>query len=449
MRILVVGGDAAGMSAASQIRRRQPSWTVEVFEIGPRTSYALCGLPYYLGGLIPRIDDLVVLTPEQFERDRGIKVHIGHEVVALNPASKSLTVKNLTTGETRKENYDRLMLATGAEPIMPKGLEPTLPGIFYLRSLDEAAAIREAMKTARRAAVIGAGYIGLEVTENLVEAGLAVTLIGRNAAPIFEPELQNMAALTLARPGVEFRASTDALGVRPDPSGSGLIVETSQGEPVIADLVIVGTGVKPRSELAREAGLSLGAKGAVKVDRHQRTSNPFIYAAGDCAESCHIVSKKGIYIALALVANRQGRVAGMNIAGDQEKSPGILGTSVMKVFDLALARTGLGLEEATENGFREAAKTTIKQPSKPHYYPGSSEVTVSVIYDKVTGRLLGGQIAGSLEGVGQRINTLAAAITAGLTVKETADLDTAYAPPFSPVYDPVVIACEVAAKNLK
>ena len=447
MRILVVGGDAAGMSAASQIRRRQPSWTVEVFEMGHRTSYALCGLPYYLGGKVADIDELVVLTPEEFERDRGIKVHTGQEVVAVNPARKSLVVKDLADGQTRTESYDQLMLATGAEPIMPAGLEPTQDGLFYLRSLDEAAAIKEAMKSAKRAVVVGAGYIGLEVTENLVEAGLSVTLLGRSAAPIFEPEFQNMAALALARPGVEFRSDTDALGVRP--AGGGLLVETSRGEPVKGDLVIVGTGVRPRSELAKAAGLNLGARQAIAVDRHQRTSNPFIYAAGDCAESYNLVSKSGVYIPLALGANRQGRVAGLNISGGNEKSAGILGSSVMKIFDLALARTGLGFEEAKQAGFKEAEKTVIKQASKPRYYPGSSTVTVIVVFDKVTCRLLGGQIGGTVDGVGQRINTFAAAITAGLTVKEVAALDTVYAPPFSPVYDPVVIACEVAAKSLR
>ena len=448
MRILIVGGDAAGMSAASQIRRRQPSWTVEAFEMGVRTSYALCGLPYYLGGLVKNLDNLVTLTPEQLERDRGIKVHLRHEVVAVNPARKSITVKNLADGQKREESYDRLVLATGAEPIMPKGLEPGPEGLFYLRGLDEAGAIRQSMGQARRAVVVGAGYIGLEVTENLVEAGLEVTLLGRQPAPIFEPELQNLAQMTLARPGVEFRANTDAVGLSPR-QGGGLTVTTSTGPPAEGDLVIVGTGVRPRSELAAAAGLELGAKQAIKVDRHQQTSNPFIYAAGDCAESYHLVSKAGVHIALALGANRQGRVAGKNICGEVEKAPGLLGTSIMKVFDLALARTGLGLEEAQKAGFKEAAKTVIKQSSKPGYIPGAAPVTALVIYDKITGRLLGGQLAGTVEGVGARINTLAMALTAGQTVKDVAGLDTAYAPPFSTVFDPVVIACEVAAKNLK
>lgn len=448
MRILVVGGDAAGMSAASQIRRRQPNWTVEAFEMGIRTSYGLCGTPYYIGGMMKSVDDLVTLTPEQFERDRGIKVHIRHQVVAVNPAKKSITVKDLANGRKRDENYDQLVLATGAEPIVPAGLEPTHPNVFYLRSIDEAGRIRERALNSKRAVVVGAGYIGLEVAENLAQAGLSVTLLGRKVAPIFELELQNLALSALTRGGVEFRGDTDATGVRQIDGGS-MEVLTSQGEASKADLVVVGTGVSPRSELAAAAGLDLGVKQSISVDRHQRTSNPFIYSAGDCAESHHLVTKKSTYIALALGANRQGRIAGMNICGMSVKSPEILGTSVMKVFDVGLARTGLGFEEALKAGFKNAARTVVKQSSKPHYYPGHSEVTAIIIFDKVTGRILGGQLGGGVDAVGQRINTLAAAITAGMTVREAGDLDTAYAPPFSPVFDPVVIACEVAAKSLK
>mgnify|MGYP003623360121 CR=1 FL=1 len=314
--------------------------------------------------------------------------------------------------------------------------------------MDDAGRIREKALQSNRAVVVGAGYIGLEVAENLVEAGLSVTLLGRKVAPIFELELQNLTLSALARGGVEFRGDTDATGVRQLPDGS-LEVLTNRDEPAPADLVVVGTGVSPRSELAAEAGLNLGARQAIAVDRQQRTSNQFIYAAGDCAESHHLITKKPTFIALALGANRQGRIAGQNICGLNVKSPEILGTSVMKIFDLGLARTGLGYEEALMAGFKNAARTVIRQHSKPGYYPGSSEVTVIVVFDKVTGRLLGGQLGGAVDAVGQRINTLAAALSSGLTVREVAELDTAYAPPFSPVYDPVVIACKVAAKSLK
>lgn len=448
MRILIVGGDAAGMSAASQIRRRQPNYVVEVFEMTQRTSYALCGTPYYVGGLTGKLEALVGITPEEFESKRGIKVHISHEVTAVNPARKSITVKDLTNGKSREENYDQLVLATGAEAVTPKGLEPgpEVPGLFYLRSIDDADQIRVAALKARRAVVVGAGYIGLEVTENLEELGLEVTLMGRRPAPIFEIEFQEMVRSTLNRPKVIFRANTDALGLKQLPDGQ-LEVAVSQGEPVKADLVVVGVGVRPRSELAAQAGLELGAKGAIMVDRHQRTSNPFIYAAGDCAVSHHLVSKTDVFIPLALGANRQGKVAGVNICGQPEKFPGVLGTSVVKIFDLALARTGLGYEEAQAAGFKDVIKTVAVQNSKPLYYPGSTKVTVIIIHEKLTGRILGGQIAGTIDAVGQRINTLAVAITAGMTVKDVAGLDTAYAPPFAPVYDPVVMACMVAVKG--
>ncbi|UQZ89151.1 hypothetical protein C4J81_08040 [Deltaproteobacteria bacterium Smac51] len=446
MRILIVGGDAAGMSAASQIRRRQPTWTVEVFEMGERTSYGLCGIPYYVGGLVSNLENLVVMTPEQFERDRGIKVHIRHMVTAVNPARKSVTVKNLADGQSRDENYDQLLLATGAAPLIPAGLEPGVPGLFYIRGLDDAGRIRQAAAHARTAVVVGGGYIGLEVAENLAHDGLKVTLIGRRVANVFEPELQSLAQASLVKGGVNYLPGSEAVGAAAHPDG-GVAVKLAGGETVQGDLVVVGAGVRPRSELAAEAGLALGEKKAVQVDRLQRTSNPFIFAAGDCAETHHLVTKKGVYIPLALPANRHGKVAGLNICGQSEKSQPVLGTSALKVFDLGLARTGLGLDEAIKAGFRSAVKTVVKQRSKPGYFPGSGEVTVAVIYDKITGRLLGGQMAGPPDGVGHRINTLAAAITGAMTVKEAAAIETAYAPPFSVVYDPVIIACEVAEKS--
>ncbi len=446
MRVLIVGGDAAGLSAASQIRRRRPSWTVEVFEMGRRTSYGLCGTPYYIGGLIDDIEDLVTLSPEELERQRGIKVHLGCEVLAVNAASKSLELREADSGKRRREHYDLLLLATGAEPIVPPGLEPGPEGLYYLRSLDDAQAIRQAAGRARRAVVVGAGYIGLELAENLLAAGLEVTLVGRQAAPLFEPELRTVLAQALARPGLEFRCGVKAVGLSRQSDGS-LAVALSQGPPALGELVVVGAGVRPRSQLAAAAGLSLGAGQAIKVDRNQRSSNPFIYAAGDCAESFHLISRRGVYLPLALSANRQGRVAGLNICGLKEDSPAVLGSSIFKIFDLAAARTGLGYEEALAAGFGGAVKTVVNQPSKAGYYPGSKPVTAALIHDKISGRLLGGQLAGPVEAVGQRINTLAALLTGGLSVRQAAALETAYAPPFSPLRDPVLLACEIASKN--
>ncbi len=447
MRILIVGADAAGMSAASQISRRQPAWQVEVFEMGPRSSYALCGTPYYLSGVVKTLDELVAITPEQFERERGIKVHIHHQVMSVDAAGKTVLVKDLNSGAERKEAYDNLVIATGAEAIVPKGLEPGPANLFYLRSLDDAQNIRLALKTARNAVVVGGGYIGLEVAENLAEKGLSVTVLGREVAPIFEPELRELAAQILAKHGVNFRANTDAVGVRQLDDGR-LEVAASQGEPVEADLVVVGAGVRPRVDLAASAGLELGARGAIKVDRQQRTSDPHIYAAGDCCQSYHLVSQEQVYLALALGANRQGRVAGRNICGLDDEFPGVLGSSVMKLFELGLARTGLGLEEAQKSGFPTAVKTVVKQNNQPGYYPGSHKMTAVLIHEPNSGRILGAQIAGSVEAVAQRINMVAAAIMGGLKVRDLAGLDTAYAPPFAPVYDPLVVAAEVALKKM-
>ncbi|MGL4209157.1 MAG: FAD-dependent oxidoreductase [Candidatus Adiutrix sp.] len=446
MKILVIGADAAGMSAASQIRRRQPTWTVEAFEMGDISSYGLCGTPYFISGQIDDINQLVSITPDEFEKKRGIKIHTRHEVTAIHPARKSITVKNLISGQMRDESYDQLLIATGAEAISPPNLAPGAEGLFYLRTLNDAEQIRQTARTSKKAVVVGAGYIGLEVTEALVAAGLSVTLLGRRPAPVFEDELQNMLIMTLARPKVDLRLGVEALSYSYSPTQKG-VLNVSQGPAISTDMVVIGAGVKPRSYLAEDAGLSLGDRKAIWVDEYQRTSNPFIYAAGDCAQSQHLVTKKGFYLPLALGANRQGKAAGQNICGEREKSPQVLGTAIMKVFDLALATTGLNLAAAQRAGFPGAVKTVITQASKPRYYPGSSDVTCVIIHDGLTGRLLGGQLGGTLDGVGQRINTLAAAITSGLTVKEAAAIDTAYAPPFSPVHDPIIMACEVAAKN--
>ena len=450
MRILIIGADAAGMSAASQIRRKEPNFQVEVFDKGSYSSYALCGTPYFVGGVTKDIKELIAISPEKFETERGIKMHMRHEVVAVNPAKKNIEVLDLNNGQKRQEAYDQLVIATGAVPIVPAGLSGEgISGVFYLRSLDDAVAIRHYINehNVQTAAVVGAGYIGLEICENLVKDGLKVTMFGREPAAIFEPEFQNMAAQALGHPLVNFQRNVDAVSFEQQQDGR-IKIFTNKDTSFICDLVVVGVGVNPNSELAEKAGLTLGVKKAISVDRHQKTSNPFIFAAGDCAESFHLVTKKMVHIPLALSANRQGKVAGLNVCGIPQKIPGVLGTSVVKTFELALARTGVGLAEALAAGFTGAAKIVVEQNSKPRYYPGSSDVTVIIIFDKASGRLLGGQIAGTVDGVGQRINTLACALTAGLTVKDVAGLDSAYAPPFAPVFDPVVIACEVAAKNL-
>lgn len=448
-RLVVIGGDAAGMSAASLVKRRLPEVEIEAFEMGDYTSYGACGMPYFVAGWVGDLDELVAVTPTQFEEKRGIKVHMRHRAGKIEPDQKSIQVKDLSTGQSRDVSYDDLMIATGAEPFIPPGIDLNLPGVFALRGLPDARGIKQYIQDnhCRRGVVIGAGYIGMEMAEALTEAGLEVTVIdiSPRAMTLFEPEISEAVAEELNHRQV--RLVTGVGADRLEASNNGLVLTGQDGQTFTADLVVVGTGVKPRSHLAGDAGLSLGVRGAVSVDRHQLTSHPHIWSAGDCAESYHLLLKKNAYIPLALTANRAGRVAAMNILGAGEEFPGILGTAVCKVFDLALARTGLGLEEARNEGL-DVEKVVVNSYSRPRYMPGSAPITTILIVEKGTQKLWGAQMVG-IDGVAHRINTFCAALAAGFNLKQIHSLDLAYAPPFAPVWDPVLIASEVAMKKVK
>ncbi|MEW6265957.1 MAG: FAD-dependent oxidoreductase [Thermodesulfobacteriota bacterium] len=449
-RFVVIGGDAAGMSAASLARRRDPDLEIEAYEMGSYTSYGACGMPYYVSGEVPELDDLVVVTPGEFEQERGIKVFLRHRVERIIPQENLIEALNLETGQVRRAPYDELLIATGAEPIVPPDLDTSLPGVFTLRGLADAGSLKAWIKKheRREAVVVGTGYIGLEMAEALTLAGLKVTLIGRRprVMPTFEEEISAAAAEELTRHEVQVRTGAEA-GRAEIRSDGRLALSLTDGETLTADLILVGAGVNPRSRLAQEAGLDLGEKKAIKVDQSQKTSHPHIWAAGDCAEAYHLLRQNNAYVPLALTANRQGRVVGFNVTGGSARFPGILGSAVCKVFDLAVARTGLGLKEAQSQGL-DAVKVMVTSRSRPHYYPGSAPVRTVLIVERKTNKLWGAQMAGT-DGVAPRINTWAAALAAGFSLEQVYNLDLAYAPPFSPVWDPVLISAEVAMKQIK
>ena len=449
-KLIIIGGDAAGMSAASLAKRRLPSLEIEAYEMGDFTSYGACGMPYYVSGQVKRLDDLVVVTPEQFRTKRGINVFTRHRVDVIHPDRKTIEVFDINSGQLREVAYGRLLIATGAEPFIPKGLDMTLPGVFTLRGLPDAEGIKNYARqnSCKSALVIGTGYIGMEMTEALAEAGLDTTVLGRRPQVMgnYEPEISAKVAEVLAAHHIPvlFGAEPESLAQTPD---GRLKVTRTNGECLEADLIVVGTGVRPRSNLAKSAGLELGSKMAIKVDRNQQTSHPDIWSAGDCAEAYHVLLKKNAYIPLALTANRAGRIAGLNIIGEKAEFPGILGSAVCKVFELEVARTGLGFEEARAEGI-EVIKVVVTSRSKPHYYPGSAEVTTVLTVEKGTEKLWGAQMVGR-DGIAHRINSFATALSSGLTLEEIHRIDMAYAPPFSPVWDPVLIACEVAMKEVR
>ena len=438
------------MSAASLVKRRSPEWEIEAYEMGDFTSYGACGMPYYVSGDVPHLDDLVVVTPDEFREKRGINVFMQHRVEAVHPDKSIVEVRDLGTGQVKEAPYDELVIATGAAPIVPDGVDVDMEGVFTLRTLHDAGNIKDyaAKAGCKDGLVVGTGYIGMEMTEALKAAGLKVSVLGRRPRLLgsYEDEISQAVAAELAKQEVEVTFGPALTKLEKLPDGRIRAVREN-GESVTADLVVMGLGVRPRSELAGNAGLTLGVHNAIGVDRQQKTSRDHIWSAGDCAEAYHAILKKNAYIPLALTANRQGRIAGGNISGENVEFPGILGSAVCKICDLTAARTGLGLDEARNAGF-DAEKVNVTSNSRAHYYPGGGKISSVLIVEKGSRRVLGAQMAGT-DGVAHRINIWAAAIGAGMTLPQVHALDLAYAPPFSPVWDPVLIASEVAMKKIK
>ena len=446
-RLAIVGGDAAGMSAASAARRRDPELDVVAFERGPYTSYSACGIPYYLGGLFDDSDRLISRSPEE-HRARGITVHTRTEVTAVDLDARRLTVRDEQSGEERTEGFDQLVLATGAEAVAPPvpGADATEP----VRTVDAAERFGAALRRGdhHHAVVIGGGYIGLEMAEALVQRDIPTTLV--EAAPQVMLTLDSDIAAHVqdAAEGVGVRVLTGTAveEVLLDGDGAPRAVRAG-GETIDADHVVMATGVKPAVTLAEQAGLELGPSGAVAVDDHQRCpGHDGVFAAGDCAESWHRLLRKPMNIQLGTHANKQGRIAGANATGGDYAFPGVIGTAVSRICRYEVARTGLSEREAADAGV-EVVAATIKDRTRAGYFPGNGPIWVKLVCEPGSGRLLGGQIVG-VEGAAKRIDVLATCVWAGLAVGEIELMDLGYAPPFSGVYDPVLVAARAAVKAL-
>ncbi|MEX1287484.1 MAG: FAD-dependent oxidoreductase [Acidimicrobiia bacterium] len=443
-RLLVIGGDAAGLSAASQARRRRSAddLAITVLERGPWISYSACGEPYFISGEVDELTSLLARTPEQFAQ-RDIEVHRHHDVVEIDLDARTATART-PDGETRVEPFDQLVYATGASAIRPPidGLESA--GVHVLRTLDDAAAIESSAGRAETALVIGAGYIGLEVAEALVARGLEVTIVDIFPSVLMrtlEPRLSPLIEDELARHGVSVHLATTIEAIRQ--GADGRAVASSADAAFVADLVVMGGGATPNVELAAAAGIPLGETGAVAVDDRQRTSVDGVWAAGDCAEARHRITGRPVNYQLGTVANKQGRVAGINLGGGDATFPGVLGTAITRVFDLEVARTGLDDRDAETAGMR-LVTGTVDSTTTAGYMPGAAPITVSVTVDG-DGTMVGAQVVGG-PGAGKRIDTLATAIWAGLGAEDFAMADLSYAPPFSGVWDPVAIAARRAGE---
>jgi len=442
-RIVIVGGDAAGMSAASKARRTNPDATVTVLEKGDFVSYAACGLPYWIEGIVAEANKLIARTPEE-HRNAGIDLRTRHEAVAIDTRARTVTVR--TPDGTETLTYDKLILATGARPKRPPFLTDALDGVFTLRSIPDAARIQEYLMRFRveRAVVVGGGYIGVEMSEALTMRGVRVTLLehGSQILKFFDADFAERIAAYMSEMGVEIRTGATVSRLVGSSRVEG--VELVDGSVLPAEIVIVGAGVTPNSELASRAGIATGASGAIVVDSFQRTSAFHVYAAGDCAEARHLVLDRNVYVPLGTTANKQGRVAGENAAGGTATFGGIVGTTVCKVFHRGFARTGLTEEQARRAGFVPKS-ASIKAHSRAAYYGHPPTLDVKLTFDSRTRRLLGAQLFGD-ETVAKRIDVVATALTARMTVDAFAQLDLSYAPPYAPVWDPLLVAANVAAR---
>ncbi|MCS6803038.1 MAG: FAD-dependent oxidoreductase [Chloroflexota bacterium] len=446
-RLLIIGGDAAGMSAASQAKRQRPDLEVIAFERGWHTSYSACGMPYLVGGLVERADSLIARTPDQFAK-QGIEARLRHEVIALDLAARRVTVRRLEEGGEYEESFDHLVIATGARPIAPDLPGINARGVYGLSILMDGIRLREAVDREQpaRAVVVGGGYIGLEMAEALVLRGIPVALVeaADQVMSTLDPEMAAGVADALRAAGVELYLNEPAVAFETSDGRVRAVVTPARTLP--ADLVVLGIGVRPNVELARAAGVDIGPSGAIAVTDRLQTSHPGVWAAGDCVESRHIVSNRPVHIALGTVANKQGRIAGINIGGGYARFPGVAGTAITKFCALEIARTGLSERECRALGI-DYVVGRVEGTSRAGYYPEAGTITLKVLAERATGRLLGAQILGT-ENAAKRIDVFVTALFAGMTVDEFQYLDLSYAPPFSPTWDTPLIAARKAAEAL-
>lgn len=433
MRIIIVGAVAAGTSAAAKARRNSENSEIVIYEKDNFISYSGCGMPYYIGGEVESADELIPRDPAFFKSKYNVDIHILHEVVSVHPIEKKVFVKTLLTDEVFVDYYDQLVLSTGARAVTPliKGVD--FEHVFTLRDINDMNKIKNfaTRNQPQSAVIVGTGFIGLEVCENLKKLGINVTMIEK--LPQVTPGLDEDMAIYVKKHLID-----NDISVITDCSVIEITEKTvilSDGKKVAADLVLLSTGVRPNIELAKDAGIELGVTGAIKVNRRMETSQKDIYACGDCIEQFHVVTGKPVYRPLGSTANKTGRIAGDSMTGGNLEFRGILGTGIFKIFDITVAQTGLSEREANELGYDVAICHNIK-PNKPEYM-GGKEMVIKGIADKVTGRLLGVQIVG-FEGVDKRIDVFVTAITFNAKVEDLFHLDLAYAPPFSTTKDPVM-----------
>ncbi|PTN00281.1 FAD-dependent oxidoreductase [Streptomyces sp. VMFN-G11Ma] len=451
-RLVVIGGDAAGMSAASQARRTKGPDELEIvaFERGHFTSYSACGIPYWVGGDVGERDELIARTPEE-HRARGIDLRMRTEVTRIDVAGGRVRARDVDSGAESWTSYDKLVIATGARPIRPDMPGADAAGVHGVQTLDDGQALIDSLTRARgrRAVVVGAGYIGVEMAEALINRGYEVTVVNRGREPMstLDADMGRLVREAMEGMGITMVNDAEVTKLLTGEDGRVRAVATQDAE-YPADVVVLGIGVRPETTLARAAGLPLGAHGGLLTDLAMRVrGHENIWAGGDCVEVLDLVSGQERHIALGTHANKHGQVIGTNAGGGYATFPGVVGTAVSKVCDLEIARTGLREKDARRAGLQFEA-VTIESTSRAGYYPDSSPMTVKMLAERRTGRLLGVQIVGR-EGAGKRVDIAAVALTARMTVDQMTALDLGYAPPFSPVWDPVLVAARKASRAVQ
>lgn len=443
MKVIIIGGIAAGMSAAAKFKRLSPNDDVVVYEKGDIVSFGACGLPYYVGGFFDDSNEMIARTPEAF-REAGVEIHTKHEVTNVDFSNKKVTVKNLNTNEVLEESYDKLMIASGARAIIPPIKNIDLENVVTLKSMDDGNKLRELMSKEenKKIAIIGAGFIGLEAAEAAKHRGKEFTVIqlqDRVLQEVFDKDITDLLEEELRENGVNLLLSetvTELIG-----DGKVSKVKTNKRE-IEADIVILATGVKPNTDFLNCDEIKMIRNGAIVVDKYGRTSVEDVYAAGDCATINSLITDREIYVPLATGANKLGRIVGENLAGQNNSFQGSMASSCIKVMDMEAARTGLSEKEVLNLGFNYKTKF-ITDMNQTSYYPGRERIYVKLIYDAHTRVILGGQVAGYKDAV-QRCNVLAACIYAKMTTEQLGMLDLCYAPPFSRTWDVLNVAGNVS-----
>ena len=437
MKIVIIGGVAAGTSAAAKARRNNEAAQIKIFDDDKDISYSGCALPYYIGPEIEGREQLVPRDAKFFKQKYNVDVYISHRVLEIQPQTKVLTVRNLISGEVFTETYDRLVIATGAQAVVPAIAGSDKPNVFYLRNVVSADKIRKNVIEIKpkSAVIVGSGFIGLEMAENLTARGIHVTVVelAQHVMPALDQDVAIYLEDYLNEKGITVIVDDSAVRMEGNPQVNKVVLKS--GRELAADLVVIAVGVRPNVELARTARIELGATGAIRVNTKLQTNIEDIYACGDCAESYSLITGKPFYRPLGSTANKMGRIAGDQITGGDLEFRGGLGTGIFKVFDMVVAQTGLTEKEAKREGYEVVVCHNIK-PDKPEYFHGQ-EMVIKAIADKKTGKVLGAQIVGKA-GVDKRIDVLVTAITFGAKVEDLFHLDLAYAPPFSTTKDPIM-----------